>query len=788
MVKQKRVMVSVICCFMCCSTFLCALEPETLFSENTSALFIKHALQIHREDPLDIQRTQQAMVFLEAAASLENSLGSIPEQLLRIGADSPSDGPDYTGHLMWALERYLREDSDLEVALNAVRSVLNRLNSRIEREGLLDNLLRKYAPVNAAFASELATQLGFLAIEKADYQSAMNYFSSAYAANPYNQLAFYKLIELSRDQGLSHQPSAQIMQIRTALEMNPYDLNAAVRYADMLRLLQMYDIASNAYEYVEKVHKYLYPDQSLSIDVVEDWLFSCYHGDRLQTKALGLTETYRDPERFNLVLEAIAGKTLFKLGREEKGRQLLETAAEKAEALISSQNSSGSISPEHLGWFYSFVLEQPEKSLAWSNQAFVADPNQQEVKAMFAYSLAMNGQNDLAQQYAEALKDTNQIAALTMARVQMSAGEKQPGLDALRAVVQMAPDSFVAEKAIRLLKEHESDYIPPAELGTIREELQNRYGRRVVPDFMIPADRCSVKLLFNGSDFLYGAEFLGRLVIENTSDEVLVVADEGMLQGYLRVDAALEGSLNVEIPNLISMRFRPSKPILPGKHHSVPLDLNDGKLGRLLMTYPQADVRIHFTVYLDPAMSDSGAINNRLKSIESVHAKIHRRGILLTQNFLMQRLDVLSKGQLGQKYRAAALFTGLLAEHVAIELSDAEYKYVQVDRKLLKDSVRKLLIDRDWKIRAHTLSCLLSLSVPLDGVVREVTENLNHDKWPVRLMAMVLLSRTQPDTFQKVLDWSAEHDSYELNRQMAIALGASKPERMPDQALSESSD
>ncbi|RKY13678.1 MAG: hypothetical protein DRP52_02100, partial [Planctomycetota bacterium] len=432
--------------------------------------------------------------------------------------------------------------------------------------------------------------------------------------------------------------------------------------------------------------------------------------------------------------------------------------------------------PEYLAWFYSFVLEQSEKSLAWSNQAFIADPNRQGVGAMFAYSLALNGQNDLAQHYADPLKETDQIAALTMAMVQLTQDDKQSGLDALRAVVEMSPDSFVAEKAIRLLKDHESDYIRPASLRAIREDLESKYGSRVVPDFMPPADRCSVKLLFNGSDFLYGADFSGRLVIENTSDETLIIADGGLLQGNLRVDAVLEGSLNIEIGNLLSMRFRPSQPILPGKHLSVPLDLNRGRLKRVLMTYPQADVQVYFTAYLDPIVSESGKSENRMKSIKPVHAQIRRRGVVLSRDFLLQRLDVLSKGQPGQKYRAAALFTGLLAEQVAVELSRADFKHVQVEQALLTDSVRKMLVDKDWKIRVHTLSCLLSLSVPLDGIVGEVSENLNHDKWPVRLTTMVLLSKAQPKTFQKVLDWAVQHDSYELNRRMAVALGGAQTE------------
>ncbi len=771
MVRQRGIIAAVMCGVILCASVSHALEEEPLFSENTAALFIKHASEIHQEDPLDVMRTEQAMTFLTAATSLDITPGQIPEQMLRIGAGRSYDGQDYSDYLAWALGRYLNDRSDLEVVFNALRSMMDSLNSRIDREVLLEKLFQKYSSVNGAFASDVATQLGLLAVEKADMQTALNYLSSAAQLNPYNQLAVSKFLELSAPEDGERDQRIPVVQARRVLEMNPYDLDAAVRYADMLRQLQMYNTASSAYEYISQLHQFLYPDQPLPDDIIQGWLFSCYHGDRLQTKCLGLTETYRDPDRFNLVLEAVSGKTLIKLGRTEEGNRLLESAAQKGEGLASVKSLSEPVYPEYLAWFYSFVLEQPDKSLTWSNQAFVEDPNRQGVEAIFAYSLALNGQNDLAVQYAEPLKENDQIAALAMAFVQLSGDDKQAGLDALRSVVEMAPDSFIAEKAIRLLEEQESDYIPSDSLGTFRERLEAEYGSRMVPRFIAPVDCCSVKFLFNGSDFLYGADFSGRLVIENTSDEALVISEEGLIHGYLRIDAVLEGSMNVEIPDLLSMRFRPSQPILPGEYLSVPLELNRGRLRTLLMTYPQADIQVHFKAYLDPVISKSGQPENRMKNIKPIQAQIRRRGVVLSRDFLLQRLDVLSKGQPGQKYRAASMFAGLLAEQIAVDLSGADFEYVRVERELLTDSIRKLLVDKDWKIRVHTLSSLLSLSIPLDGIAAEVSENLNHDKWPVRLIAMVLLAKAQPETFQKVLDWAVQHDAYELNRRMAVALG-----------------
>jgi tetratricopeptide (TPR) repeat protein len=767
---------------MLCGPVSYSLEEESLFSENTAALFIKHASEFHQRDPLNYMQTEQAMAFLAAASSLDISPRQIPEQMLTIGAERSYEGQDYSGALLWALEKYLDERSDLKVATNALKGVLDNLNSRVEREALLEKLLRKYASVNTAFASELATQLGLFAVEKADMQTAINNLAYAHQLNPYNQLAFGKFLELSEAQVEEGERVQPILQTRRLVEMDPYDLDIILQYADILRQLQMYELASTAYEYASKVHQFLYPGQLLPEDILHGWLFSCYHGNRLQTKCLGITETYRDAEHFDLMLEAIAGKTLIKLGRIDSAKRLLNDAAQKAEEFALSNHSSQTVLPEYLAWYYSFILEQPEKSLAWSNQAFTDDPNRPGVEGVFSYCLALNGQSDLARQYAEPLKETDQIAVMALAMVKLSEGDTQAGLDSLRTVVEMSAGSFVAEKAIQVLEEQGSDYIPSAALETARERLESEYASRMVPAFMPPSDRCSVKLLFNGSDFLYGADFPARLVIENTSDEYLVISNEGMLRGNLRIDAVLEGSLNVQIPELLSMQFQPSRPIAPGNHLSIPLDLNRGRLKRLLMTYPQADVQVHFKAYLDPTISGTNKIENRLKGLEPVLAQIHRKGILLSRDFLLQRLDVLSKGQPGQKYRAASLFTGLLAEQKAVDLSGADFDYVRIEQVLLTDSVRKMLTDKDWKIRVHTLSSLLSLSVPLDGIVAEISQNLNHEKWPVRLMAMVLLAKAQPETFQKVLDWAAENDSYALNRRMAIALGGRIPEPVVNEA------
>jgi hypothetical protein len=105
------------------------------------------------------------------------------------------------------------------------------------------------------------------------------------------------------------------------------------------------------------------------------------------------------------------------------------------------------------------------------------------------------------------------------------------------------------------------------------------------------------------------------------------------------------------------------------------------------------------------------------------------------------------------------------------------YKYMYADwmPELLKSALVHNLASDDWVAKVHTMAAMLSL--PLDyQLINALAENLNDTHWPSRLMALYLLAKKQDASFNKVLDWTAEYDSNPLVRDMAIALGAAKPQ------------
>jgi hypothetical protein len=143
----------------------------------------------------------------------------------------------------------------------------------------------------------------------------------------------------------------------------------------------------------------------------------------------------------------------------------------------------------------------------------------------------------------------------------------------------------------------------------------------------------------------------------------------------------------------------------------------------------------------------------------------------------MQRLDVLAKGQVGQKLRAAELFVGLLMEQYAMAESGTSYQLMHVEQTLLIDAVRKSLADEDWQVKLQTMAAMLPFPVAPDyDLTRAVSDNLGDSNWPVRVMALYLLSSLQGDAFKPVLDWTAKYDPVSQVRNMAVALGADAPQ------------
>ena len=784
--KSRRALVS--CALMVYALIFCSLSvpayaqgfpapsaalragSEQLFSPSIGQRFYEVAYEAAGEiadsKNLNAKKAEQAIIFLTATTYLDRRANYVHPVLIKFACRYSER--DYSELVYNLLAAYVDETADLEVTREAVRYLIEKLDSREEREKLLEEMLENLGGRNAALDSELATLLGLLMAEKADDQNATQFFMLAYSNNKHNRLAFEKLSELAPGE---IRPAMYLEHLRLAFGENPFDMDAALAFAQYAEKLQLYRTAADGYAYCVDLFGYLYPSEALPAYVYLPWSISSYNTRRNQHKCLQIAEQVQQSGRFDLLAEAIAGKAAVKIGNVEQAARIFHAAEEKI------NNQLSIINYQSIAWFYCFASPDEDKALDWANRAYSTDPNSATAAAILAYSLVMNGQTDWARPLIDNYERT-QISALALAQIQLAEGQQSTAIETLKSVIASDPGSLAAERARDILTEHGSEYIPPTDPDIILMALRNSFQQAVVPAFIRPEKAISVQLNVRGSKFSYGSNFGSFVAITNSSFEPLVVSDDGLFKGNIRVDADISGDLNKTIPNLVSIKIRPSLPVEPGRSVLVPLRLVTGELRRILLTHPQAALDIEFTAYLDPVVTGDGRIVNRLGDIKPVKVAVERPGVEISGKFLRNRFNSLSKGRQGQKTKTAKLFTGLLMEQNAMANREPLYEFMYADwmPDLLKSALLFNLTCDDWVVRVHTMAGMLSL--PMDyELINGVAENLNDTAhWPARLMAVYLLAGSRDSNFDRVLDWTAKYDSSKLVRDMAIALGAAAPQ------------
>jgi tetratricopeptide (TPR) repeat protein len=767
--------------FLGCLSGLCQArlsDSQELFSPANALTFHKIAYESYNSASASDEDLQQAMAFLAAAKSLDPKAKYIFSDILSLGAKTADR--QYLQVMYLAFDEYASENIDLEIVSNAIEYMMDSVDSRQVRESILGELIRSTESKNDILASELAIREALLLAERAEFSTAMHYFKAVNKTVPYNKLAFAKLAELSLRSGTQIPPEDYAVHLRLAMGAAPLDIKSAIDFASYLEKQGIYSLAADAYEYSVELFGYLWPQRPLPASLYLPWAVANYNTLRGPAETVKIAEQVRQGGTFDIVLEAIAASAATKTGNLQQADYIL-TAGEKAEKILSADPQSPQVSDEQLAWFYCFANPQPAKALAWANTAYSRQSESEHVKSILAYALVINGQNESAGELISDMYHTNQIASIARSLIFLASEKRDSAIETLKLAIGMDPTSLAAEKAIRLLQKNGSEYILDTPSDTVLRTLRANFGRNIVPYFTEPAKMITAKLNLSGSDFSYGKDFGAYLVLTNTSSEPLVIFENGLFTGDIRVDAKISGDLTASIPALITKTVRPTTPVQPGQYISIPLQLVTGKLRTILLAYPQAALEIEFTVYIDPVADDSGEVSNTLTDIVPAKAVARRPATFLDGKYLRQHLETINKGRQGQKVRAAILFTGLLAEQYAMDQKPL-YRYVPVERVLLKDALRKTVSDSNWTVKLQTMAAMLILPMPMDyELTKAVSDNLNDSNWPVRMMALYLLSKSQGQGFKHVLDWTAKYESDAFLSNFAVSLGGQAPPQQPKQ-------
>ena len=760
---------------------------NTLLSPSAADRFVQIARELMQIEGPGQPVIDQAVVLLIAAKWLDSQARDVEPLLLRVATQSTAK--DYSAQVLAVLQDYVNERADRAVVADAIRYLLARQSSQEARERLLEDLVRRIGNKNAAVDSELATALGLVMQQRQDAQRARFYFVQAYNSNKYNTMAFAKLAEVAPNE---IGPAAYLEHLRLAFREKPLDIEAVRNFAMYAGRLGLHEVAAEAYRYSAELFRHLYPAQLLPSDIYLPWAIACYNTEGGQAICLQIAESVRRQGQFDILLEATAARAAARMGSEQEARRLfawIEQTAEQVLSLPPGQSSQVALArpltPPDLAWFHCFANPDPVKALDWANKSYSAQPGSPAAGALLSYALSMNGQLEWARPLLQSFEH-NQIADLVQAQVQLVEQNTAGASATLRAAVAKDPGSLAAERAREMLDAMGGRYVPPVDPVAMTTYLHQNIGQPLVPSFLPPARRLEVQFNVHGGELSYGTEIEAAVAIVNRGPEPLVVTENGLFAGQLRVDARVGGDVQRQIPNLLSQTIRTALTVPPGRSLSASMRLSGGPLRRILLEHPQANLDIEFTLYIDPITTPDGQVRNQIAGLDPVTVSVRRPKIDVTAAYVHSRMDSLASGLEAQKIRTSQLFTGLLKEqHVMARHGTLyPYRYAAWLPNLLRSALLTdagLLLSQgegDWVVKVNDMADLLSM--PLDSeLAAAVGRNLNRSQWPVRMMAIYLLGATQGQEFDRVLDWMAQSDPSDLVRAMATAVKDSRRPRMP---------
>jgi len=760
----------------------------TLFSPSVADRFWELGHELAQSPQITGPQADQAIILLIAARRLDSQAAYIEPLLLKLAIQHKDR--DYSRQVLTWLQQYVSEGADRAIISDAIAYLLSRQDSAQGRQELLAQLVRVIGNKNAAIDSELAMLLGQQMLDKGDGKAARFYFLQAYKSNKYNPLAFAKLAELAPNE---IGPAAYLEHLRLIVRENPLDMDAVLNLAQYAEMLQLYDVAAGTYRYAAELLQYLNPAEPLPPHIYLPWAIACYNTQDQQPLCLEIAEHVRGRGRFDILLEAVAGRAAARAGKAEEAQRIFAQAEMKAQQLlqvspgqalldsVGGAPGANRVSATQLAWFYCFAAPDKEKALDWANKGYSAEPNTPTGGAVLAYALSMNGQLEWAKPLLESFGQ-NQIADLVQAQVLLAQGDKAGAIATLAGAVTKDPGSLAAERARAMLGEQGAQYRPPVDARAVISYLANDLQQTVIPQFAPPGQRLELQMDVRGGEFAYGTPIEGTVAVLNKALEPLVVTENGLFTGRIRVDVRVSGDLQQEISELVSQTIRTSLVVPSGRSAAATVRFSTGKLRQVLLDHPQASLDLEFTLYVDPVTSADGSVHNRLAELEPVTVTVRRPGLDLSGQYVRNRFKSLASGQNAQKLRTAQLFAGLLKEQAVMAERGTLYRHRYAE--WLPEFLRSALVSEsglllgegkeEWIVKANTMSDMLSMPIDRE-LATVVARNLNCPEWPVRLMAVYLLATGAGGDFEKVLDWVAQQDSNELVRSMAVVLRTSQP-------------
>ena len=397
------------------------------------------------DSPLIERRLRQACLLLEVAVAMDKTNTAAWRDLLTVYISEPVNDP---GRTMDALVQYsLIETRDQGPVDAWLRYQLDGFSERKAREFFLQQSYSQLVnyPV---IQSEILVELGILALEKGDTDTARDNFGRAFSLSKYNFSALALWLELppAIPQSLpdasaqqieeQQQRSEMVRLLHTALRWriqlltNPYDLQAVLELIGVLennggdRLTQQY------YNHALRLIGLMPRQPGLEEELRLKQLVGAYKSKQYHL-CLKISAEALKKQPDDLLLNGIRALALKEIGMIKEAEEVLLRVTDKAVREV--EVSGGDLQTE-LAWFFCFIEPDPTRSLEYAQRTYQDRKDDPRALNTLAYACTLNDHWSRAEELLKETDPNDPIAALAWSRLYLARDDKEAALQSLRAV------------------------------------------------------------------------------------------------------------------------------------------------------------------------------------------------------------------------------------------------------------------------------------------------------------------------------------------------------------------
>jgi len=760
------------------------------------------------DSPLIERRLRRACLLLEAAVAMDRANTVAWRDLLDVYISEPVHDP---GRAMDALIQYsLTETRDHGPVDAWLRYQLDGFSERKTREFFLQqsySQLVNYPVIQA----EILVELGILALEKGDTDTARDNFANAFSLSKYNFSALALWLELPPAVP-QYSPDASVQQIeeqqqrsemvrllhtvlrwRTQLLTNPYDLQAVLELIEVLennggdRLTQQY------YNHALRLLRLMPRQPGLEEELRLKQLVGAYKSKQYHLCLKVAAEALkRQPD--DLLLNSIRALALKEIGMIEEAEKVLLRVTDKA---VGEIEVSGRDSQTELAWFFCFIKPDPARSLEYARQAYQDRKDDPRALNTLAYACTLNDHWNRAEELLKKTDPNGPVAALAWSKLYLARDNKEAALQSLRTVninragiltaaieqelqqIELKIATALKPDAEQTTAQPTADATAPASQAldyielTLKSEFEG--SDLLLPEK--PQDYIQCRLRLKNDVFSYADPLSAKIYLTNVSDTTLVLGPKSFLDPHILIAAEVtpgkrRATARSDSSNLIPLAHRymdRNMILLPGESGFVTETLNIGPLREILRRHPQQSFRISFYVFLDPIVNENGDISGRIPAIQPESVTITRRAYIPTFERLKAQQNFLREGTPSQRIRATRLLAGLLLE---AELAKKEGTLAYRPRRLNTRAIRDMIIDNldhaDYRVQAWSAYALGGLELDAsDPTLEKLGRMFSHPQWFVRFMTAYAFSPRVDLT--EYLRWAA-FDKNDIVKRQALFL------------------